>query len=67
MGYRLLLKRYMKGLRAMVGTDYVEDLATRRTELSKRDIGELRSLAAELNRETETEDIQPEVNSNIRS
>ena len=51
----------------MVGTDYVEDLATRQTELSKRDIGELRSLAAELNRETETEDIQPQVNSNIRS
>ena len=50
MGYRVLLKQYMKQLREIEGTDFVEQFAKRRT-MSKRDLGELRSLAAELTRE----------------
>ncbi len=50
MGYRGLLKRYMSELRALLGSDYVEDLG-RRERVSKRELGELRSIAAELNRQ----------------
>jgi len=51
MGYRVLLKKYMQHLRKVQGSDYVEQFAKQPTS-SKRDVGELRSLAAELTRET---------------
>ena len=51
MGYRVLLKRYMQELRRTTGTDYVQQIIDAET-LSKREVGELRSIAAELTRET---------------
>ena len=50
MGYRALLKQYMEQLRSLYGDDFVEMLA-QSGEMSKRDIGELRAIAAELQRE----------------
>jgi len=60
MGYRVLLKRYMKQLRIELGNDYVETFA-QSDALSKRDLGELRTLSAELTRETLTEDFDANV------
>jgi hypothetical protein len=54
MGYRKLLKDYMRHIEAAIGTDLVE-LATLTNAMSKRDIGELRAIAAELKRESFSE------------
>lgn len=51
MGYRELLKSYMAQLRAVLGSDYVEELG-KQTRLTKREIGELRTISAELTRES---------------
>jgi len=51
MGYRKLLKDYMRHIEAAIGTDLVE-LATLTNAMGKRDIGELRAIAAELKRES---------------
>lgn len=51
MGYRKLLKDYISHVEAVVGTDMI-DLAALTNALSKRDIGELRSMSAELKRES---------------
>jgi hypothetical protein len=51
MGYRELLKSYMAQLRAVLGSDYVEELG-KKTRLTKREIGELRTISAELTRES---------------
>ena len=54
MGYRELLKRYMTELRAAFDSDYVEELASKE-RFSKRELGELRTISAELNRERVTD------------
>ncbi|XOV82461.1 MAG: hypothetical protein ACFHXK_16570 [bacterium] len=50
MGYRKLLKGYLAHVNSIVGSDLV-DLAARTQALKPREIGELRSIAAELARE----------------
>jgi hypothetical protein len=50
MGYRALLKQYMAQLKALYGNDFVEVLA-QSGRMSKREVGELRTIAAELQRE----------------
>lgn len=51
MGYRELLKSYMAQLRAVLGSDYVEELGEQ-SRLTRRELGELRTISAELNRES---------------
>ncbi len=51
MGYRKLLKQYMHHLKDVTGSDLVE-LAALTNALTEREIGELRSIAAELRRES---------------
>lgn len=51
MGYRKLLKDYIEHVRNTVGSDLVE-LAYYRKVLTKREIGELRAIRAELKRES---------------
>ncbi|MEM9620309.1 MAG: hypothetical protein AAF993_01585 [Pseudomonadota bacterium] len=51
MGYRKLLKDYMQHVEAIVGVDLVE-LAALTNALNKRDLGELRTMSAELSRES---------------
>lgn len=51
MGYRELLKRYIRHLEIYAGDNYIE-APTREPMLSKRDLGELRTLASEINRES---------------
>lgn len=53
MGYRRLLKDYMRHIETTIGSDVVE-LASLTSALGKRDIGELRAIAAELRRESYT-------------
>ena len=53
MGYRRLLKDYMRHIESAIGSDFVE-LASLTNALGKREIGELRALAAELRRESFT-------------
>lgn len=50
MGYRELLKNYMRHLELVAGDNFVET-ACGEPVLSKRDLGELRTLAAELARD----------------
>ena len=49
MGYRELLKKYIRHLEVTAGDNYIE-AASKEALLSKRDLGELRTLAAEINR-----------------
>ena len=51
MGYRALLKSYIAHVNALIGNDLVE-IAAITNAINKRDLGELRALAAELQRET---------------
>ena len=51
MGYRKLLKGYMQHIDAVLGSDLVE-LAAMTNALRRREIGELRAIAAELKRES---------------
>ncbi len=50
MGYRKLLKGYLAHVNDTIGSDLVE-LAVQKNAFKPRDLGELRSLAAELKRE----------------
>ena len=50
MGYRKLLKGYLAHVNDTVGSDLVE-LAAQKNAFKPRDLGELRSIAAELKRE----------------
>lgn len=50
MGYRELLKNYIRHLELAAGENYIER-ETREPVLSKRDLGELRTLAAEVQRD----------------
>ncbi|MCR9259618.1 MAG: hypothetical protein NXH95_07835 [Pseudomonadaceae bacterium] len=50
MGYRKLLKGYLAHVNDTVGSDLVE-LAAQKDAFKPRDLGELRSIAAELKRE----------------
>ena len=50
MGYRQLLKGYMVHVKELTGCDFVE-LATLTQSLTKREIGELRSIASEVVRD----------------
>jgi hypothetical protein len=52
MGYRALLKNYLRHLMRTAGTHHL-DTAARTAILSKRDIAELRLLVAEASREDE--------------
>ncbi len=54
MGYRRLLKSYMHHVNAVLDTDLVE-LAAMTNALTKRDVGELRAIAAEIKRESFSE------------
>lgn len=49
MGYRTLLKRYIQHVELAVGDNFIESEVAE-SELTTRDIGELRTLAAELRR-----------------
>jgi hypothetical protein len=51
MGYRSLLKAYMAHVEAITSTNLVE-LAALTNAFNKRDLGELRTVAAELKRES---------------
>ena len=53
MGYRRLLKQYIAHVRNVTGTDLIE-LASYSLALGKRDLGELRTIAAELHRDADT-------------
>lgn len=53
MGYRALLKRYLLHVETLAGDTYIEADASEPV-LSKRDLGELRTIAAELKREHAT-------------
>ena len=55
MGYRKLLKDYMSHIDAVVGSDLVE-LAGLTQAFSRRELGELRTIAAELKREGYAQD-----------
>lgn len=50
MGYRELLKNYIRHLELVAGDNYIEQ-ETSEPVLSKRDLGELRTLAAEIHRD----------------
>lgn len=50
MGYRELLKNYIRHLELVAGDNYIE-LETNEPVLNKRDLGELRTLAAEIHRD----------------
>ena len=50
MGYRRLLKRYIRHLELVAGDNFIEQQGVDAV-LEKRDLGELRSLAAEVRRE----------------
>lgn len=50
MGYRELLKKYIRHLELYAGDNFIE-LETREAVLNKRDIGELRTLAGEIARD----------------
>lgn len=49
MGYRALLKKYMRHVELIAGENYV-DREAGESVLSNRDLGELRTLQAELRR-----------------
>ena len=52
MGYRALLKKYLTAIEEETGSLHLDRLATYpEARFSKRDLGELRALAAELCRE----------------
>lgn len=52
MGYRELLKNYIRFLELHAGDNFIESIATARESiLSERDLGELRAIAAEIFRE----------------
>ena len=51
MGYRELLKKYMRHLEVCFGDNFVDDL-NRESSFTKRDLGELRTIAAEIARES---------------
>lgn len=50
MGYRELLKTYIRHLELVAGDNFIEH-PTREPVLSRRDLGELRTLAAEIHRD----------------
>jgi hypothetical protein len=53
MGYRELLKKYIRFLELNVGDNYIEQIPeSREPILSERDLGELRTIAAEIFRES---------------
>jgi len=56
MGYRELLKKYVRFLEVNVGDNYIEAVAdSAEPILSDRDLGELRTIAAEIFRESHAE------------
>jgi len=50
MGYRALLKKYIRHLEIVAGDNYIES-PVNEPVLSKREMGELRTLSAEINRD----------------
>lgn len=56
MGYRELLKNYIRFLELHAGDNFIESIdSARESVLSTRDLGELRAIAAEIFRETHTQ------------
>ena len=52
MGYRVLLKNYMRLLESHTGSNFIETLASEpESPLPERDVRELRAIAAEIYRE----------------
>ena len=66
MGYRQLLKKYIAHVDALVGNDLIE-VAALTNAMNKRDLGELRTLAAELQRDSFANDATNEYHTIIRS
>lgn len=66
MGYRQLLKKYIAHVNALVGDDLVE-VAAITNAVNKRDLGELRALAAELQRDSYKQEFTNEYHKIIRS
>jgi len=64
MGYRALLKNYIRHLMRAAGDHYL-DCADDRSALSKRDVAELRLLAAEVERENNREERREAANAMI--
>ena len=66
MGYRQLPKKYISHVRGVVGNDLVE-VAAITNAVNKRELGELRTLAAELEREGHQSDTENQYHQIIRS
>lgn len=68
MGYRELLKNYIRFLELHAGDNFIESIATaKESMLSERDLGELRAIAAEIFREAHSEPLRtPVANYNYR-
>ena len=62
MGYRALLKQYMAQLKKLHGDDFIEKIE-HTGRFSKRDLGELRAISAELHREALSKHDTDQVNS----
>jgi hypothetical protein len=60
MGYRELLKKYIRHLELTAGDNYIE-ISVREPLLNKRDLGELRTLAAEIARDAYKGDEAPRI------
>jgi len=68
MGYRELLKNYIRFLELHAGDNFIESIATaRESVLSERDLGELRAIAADIFREASSTPLRtPVANYNYR-
>ena len=65
MGYRNLLAVYMRHVEGVLGTNLIE-VAAMTSAVSERELGELRSIAAQLRRESFDEDAAPNFNHAVR-
>lgn len=68
MGYRELLKNYIRFLELHAGDNFIESVATaKESVLNERDLGELRAIAAEIFREANSKPLRaPVANYNYR-
>ena len=61
MGYRTLLAEYMRHVEDVVGTNLVE-IAALTNSVSARDLGELRTIAAQMRRDSHEDDSEKNLN-----
>ena len=66
MGYRNLLAVYMRHVEGVLGTNLIE-VAAMTSAVSERELGELRSIAAQLRRESFDVEATPNFNHVVRS